>query len=121
MKTIAEQIQAALALRKEKFAALEAVNEKAMTESRVFSDEETNEFDALKGEITEIDAQIDRLKDMETMAGKNAEPYTPAPAPAAAAATVVVATGDETKAFGQGTGVEVGMNQIGRASCRERV
>jgi len=102
MKTFAEQIAEQLELRKEKFAALEGINEKSVTESRVFTEDESNDFDALKGEIEAIDAQIERLKDMEKMAAKNAEPYTPTPAaPAAPAAGVVTPTPGQVDEFGK--------------------
>lgn len=85
MKTLAEQIKALIALMEEKFLQMESINLKASEEGRVFSEEEAAEFDTVKGEISGIEVQIDRLKSMEEIAANRAKAYTPAPAAAPAA------------------------------------
>lgn len=93
--TIAEQLAALQATRKEKQDRMSLIGQKAMDENRSMDTAEGSEFDTLQGEIRQIDSDLVRFRALEGIAATNATPA------AAQADTVknVVATGNTVNAM----------------------
>lgn len=78
MKTIAEQITDLEAKRAATAARMQTVMQKSMDEGRSTDEAEQQEFDGLNGEITAIDNDIKRLKDLEKAMAGSARPVAAA-------------------------------------------
>jgi HK97 family phage major capsid protein len=104
---IQAQIKAQQEAREAKFKQLEAVHEKAATENRVFTEAEQKEFDAIKGDIAEIDGHLKRLQEMEALSAARATKIV---------GTVATEKGEEIAARG---GVESADFQEGHSSAAE--
>lgn len=78
---ISEQIKALAATKGEKAAKMQSLMAKAADEGRTLDQAEQEEFDALAGEVDAIDADVKRLKSLESL---NLETAVPVPAVATA-------------------------------------
>lgn len=67
MKTYAEQIADLNATRKAKAERMKSIMDKAAEQARTLDTGEQEEFDTLKGEITQVDKSIGNLRDLEAM------------------------------------------------------
>ena len=76
MKTIQEQIAALEAKRAAHAKRMEEVLGKSLTEERTTDAAEQEEFDTLKDEVKAIDADLDRLKSLESVMVAKATPVT---------------------------------------------
>lgn len=84
MKTYAEQVADLEATRAARVARMEEVAKKAMDESRSMESSEKEEFDEIKGEIKQLDGDLERYRDLAKMSAMTAAPVD---ADAAKAAT----------------------------------
>lgn len=80
--TLAEQIRALLATRKEKSDRMKAVAQASADESRSMDDDEAQEFDTLRDEIKRLDADVSRLKHLEDLERQDAATAKPVEAAA---------------------------------------
>ena len=74
MKTIAEQIAALEASRLAKAARMEAIMQKSVDEGRSTDQAEQEEFDALHGEVEQIDGDLKRFRSLEKAQAGGAKP-----------------------------------------------
>lgn len=77
--TISEQIAALLKQRGAHVAALEELRARTEKEARVFTSEEQTAFDEATGKIKDIDAQTTRLREMEQLLARTAQPADGSP------------------------------------------
>lgn len=74
MKTVAEQLVALEATRADLQKRLDVVAQKSIEEGRSMNSAEGQEFDSLEGEIKKIDEDVARLRRLEAMQAKAAQP-----------------------------------------------
>ena len=72
--TIAEQIAALEATRKDKVKRMEDVAQKSVDEGRSMDDAEAEEFDTIDGEVKRLDADLKRMRVLERMNAEGAKP-----------------------------------------------
>lgn len=77
MKTVAEQLVALEATRADLQKRLDLVAQKSIEEGRSMNSAEGQEFDSLEGEIKKIDDDVARLRRLEAMQAKAAQPVQP--------------------------------------------
>lgn len=73
-KTLAEQIREFEATRQAKAARMAEIMEKSAEDGETLDDEQTEEYDGLKGEVKSIDDHLVRLRDLETINAAAAKP-----------------------------------------------
>lgn len=74
MKTISEQIKDLEATRAAKAAQMEGLMTKSFEDDRTLDAEEAEEFDGLDSEVKQIDADLTRLRRLESLTGQKAAP-----------------------------------------------
>lgn len=77
MKTVAEQLVALEATRSDLQKRLDVVAQKSIDEGRSMNSAEAQEFDSLEGEVKKIDEDVARLRRLEAMQAKAAQPVQP--------------------------------------------
>lgn len=104
MKTIAEQIKDMEATRAAKAAQMEELMKKSFEADRTLDAGEAEEFDALDAEIKQVDADLARLRRLESLNGQKAKPVDGA-APAAASVSrshaghIIIKSADQEETF----------------------
>src|SRR3546814_13427068 len=99
-------LQEIRARKAQQVAAMRALLNKATTEKRALSADEASQCDAMKAEITDLEAQEQRVAFLDEQERR-------------AVGTVIAGNGGDTVAALESR-VSI-MREIGRASCRERV